>query len=98
MAAPADNAAAQRASEFFTRARDIIFAHDMERFTFVNAAIEALTGYTPAEIIGTSVRDVLTSQSHGYARQMLDREVDQGDVTTTYVVDIIAKDGTRVPV
>jgi PAS domain S-box-containing protein len=85
----------ERYRELFENARDAIYVHDLEgNYIRVNRATETLTGYKREEIVGHNfIEFVSTTQvREGFGAKL----AEQGE--TTYEVDVIAKDGHRVPV
>jgi len=94
------DAAARRLSEerhraLVEHANDIVATLDLDlRFTSVNPAIKRILGFTPAKVIGRSLRkQVPPEQLHTYA-EMLHRKL-EGEPSTQYEVEILTKDGTR---
>src|SRR5215510_269610 len=92
--------AARRLSEerhrvLVEQANDIVATLDLDlRFTSVNPAIKRILGFTPAKVIGRSLRkQVPPEQLHTYA-EMLHRKL-EGEPSTQYEVEILTKDGTR---
>ena len=66
------------------------------RFTSLNLAGEAITGYTRAEALGLTVAQVVAAE---YLEQIHERLRDQlaGKATPPFEAEIIAKDGRRIP-
>lgn len=82
-----------RYRELFDSANDIIYTQDLdEKFTSINAAVQAVTGYTPEEIIGNDLSHLVAPGSVDKARQMTRKKLAEGG-STNYELEIIRKDG-----
>jgi PAS domain S-box-containing protein len=88
----------ERYRELFENARDAIYVHDLEgRYISVNHAAEALSGYTRDEILGRHFAEFVAQEHIGQVRACLLAKL-ESEGETTYEVEVIAKDGRRVPV
>ncbi|HSE33498.1 MAG TPA: PAS domain S-box protein [Pyrinomonadaceae bacterium] len=61
-----------------------------------NNAAERLTGYSSDEIAGLNLRQVVAPEYITHSTNMLRRKLDQ-QKATSYELEIIAKNGTRIP-
>jgi PAS domain S-box-containing protein len=88
----------ERYRELFENARDAIYVHDLEgRYISINHAAEQLSGYTREEIIGHTFSEFISTEHLKSVRDnFCGKLAKRGE--TTYEVDVIAKDGRRVPV
>lgn len=88
----------ERYRSLFERATDAIFTIDLEgNFTSVNAAAERLSGYPRAEALQKNITDVLGPDHLETARAMMAGKL-SGQEATTYELELVRKDGRRVPV
>jgi diguanylate cyclase (GGDEF)-like protein/PAS domain S-box-containing protein len=86
----------QQYRDLFENANDLIYTHDLNGcFTSLNRAGERITGYSRAEALKMKIGDVVAPESIADAHAMTQRKLSE-DVSTTYEVDILAKDGRRV--
>ena len=88
----------ERYRELFENARDAIYVHDLKgTYIRINRAAERLSGYTRDELIGHNLMEFVASDHVQHVRERLCKKLaKKGE--TTYEVDIIVKDGRRVPV
>ena len=88
----------ERYRELFENARDAIYVHDLEgNYIKINRAAEELSGYTREEIVGHNFTEFIAPDHIRYVRDSFCAKLaTKGE--TTYEVDVIAKDGRRVPV
>ncbi|HEU4510721.1 MAG TPA: PAS domain S-box protein [Pyrinomonadaceae bacterium] len=88
----------ERYRELFENARDAIFVHDLEgNYTSVNRAAEQLSGYTREEIIGHKVTEFVADDHMRHMDKRFCTKVAQAG-ENTYEVEVLAKDGRRIPV
>jgi PAS domain S-box-containing protein len=88
----------ERYRELFENARDAIYVHDLDgHYISVNRAAEELSGYSREEILGRHFTEFVSPEHLGQVRNCFLSKL-QKDGETTYQVDVIAKDGRRVPV
>src|SRR5688572_10746822 len=88
----------ERYRELFENARDAIYVHDLDgHYTSVNRAAETLSGYTRDEILGRHFTSFVAKEHIGHASNCLLAKLEK-EGETTYEVEVIAKDGRRVPV
>ncbi len=87
-----------RYRELFENARDAIYVHDLDgNYISINRAAERLSGYRRDEIIGHNFREFVAPEYIRHVRERFCAKLaKKGE--TTYEVDVIAKDGRRVPV
>ncbi|HEU4874598.1 MAG TPA: PAS domain S-box protein [Pyrinomonadaceae bacterium] len=88
----------ERYRELFENARDAIYVHDLEgNYIRVNRATETLTGYERDEIVGHNFVEFVAAEHIRYVHKSFYAKLaKQGE--TAFEVDVIAKDGRRVPV
>jgi len=88
----------ERYRELFENARDAIYVHDLDgNYLSVNRAAEDLSGYSRQEILGRHFSEFVAPEHLGLVQNCLVSKLErQGE--TTYQIDVIAKDGRRVPV
>lgn len=88
----------ERYRELFENARDAMYVHDLEgTYTSINHAAEKLSGYTRDEIVGHNFSEFVAAEHIRRVRERFcNKLAKRGE--TTYEVEIIAKDGRRVPV
>lgn len=100
-----------RYRELFENANDIIYIHDLQgRFLSVNGAAERISGYTRQEALRMNLAQVLTPESLALVQHEMQKTLEQvaqdPDSAASGVghrpgtrleVEIIAKDGRRVP-
>jgi PAS domain S-box-containing protein len=87
----------ERYRELFENANDLIYTHDLQgNFTSLNKTGERITGYTRDEAITMNISQVVVPEELEKARQMIARKQD-AETATVYELDIISKDGRRVP-
>jgi PAS domain S-box-containing protein len=83
----------ERYRELVENANDIVFTLDLEgNVTSVNKAVESITGYSQAELLGMNMSEFLTPGSTETAHHMTERKL-AGEERTSYEVDVRAKDG-----
>jgi PAS domain S-box-containing protein len=84
--------------DLFENSTDAIYTLDLDyRITSWNRAAEALTGFTRDEILTKKICDLLPPESLGQAKEMADLKL-QGQASTTFEIELVAKDGRRLPV
>ena len=88
----------ERYRELFENAKDAIYVHDLEgTYLKINRAAEELSGYTREEIVGHNYTEFVAPEHINFVRKSFCAKLaEQGE--TSYEVDVIAKDGRRVPV
>jgi PAS domain S-box-containing protein len=88
----------ERYRELFENAKDAIYVQDLRgNYLSVNHAAEKLSGYTREEIVGRNFIDFIAEEHVAYVRECFcGRLMQKGE--TSYEMDVIAKDGRRVPV
>jgi len=88
----------ERYRELFENAKDAIYVQDlMGIYTSVNRAAEKLSGYDRNEVIGKHFEQFVAPEylplvRTNFAKKLVDKE------QTAYEIEVIAKDGRRVPV
>ena len=88
----------RRFVDLFESSSDAIYTHDLDyKITSWNRAAELLTGYTRDEILTKKISHLLTPESFERAAEMTKLKL-QGQASTTYEIDLLAKDGRRIPV
>jgi PAS domain S-box-containing protein len=86
-----------RDQELAERAGDVTYAYDLDgNFTFLNEEGERLSGYSCEEARHMNVAELLDPEVAEQIQQQLLRGANER-VGKVYEVDIIAKDGRRVP-
>ena len=87
----------ERYRDLFENANDLIYTHDLDgNFTSLNRAGEFITGYSREEALKMNIADIVAPEYLDGARTMTTRKM-ESDRSTTYELEIIAKDGRRVP-
>jgi PAS domain S-box-containing protein len=88
-----------RYRDLFENANDIIYTHDLEgRITSVNRRAEKIFGYTREEVLGRSAAEWVPPEYHQTMQEALRRKLAGEATPTVYELEIICKDGRRVPV
>jgi PAS domain S-box-containing protein len=88
----------ERYRELFENAKDAIYVHDLSgRYVSVNRAAERLTGYSCAEILGKHFWDFVATDDKKQVRKNLCKKLKETG-ETNYEVEIINREGARVPV
>jgi two-component system cell cycle sensor histidine kinase/response regulator CckA len=83
--------------ELFENANDIIYTHDLAgRLTSLNKAGELLIGYSREETLGMNVSGIVAEEYKTLLREMTERKIG-GEAKTTYEVEIVTKQGVRIP-
>ena len=78
-------------------ANTVVYSYDLSgNLTFLNHEGELLSGYSREEACAMNIADVIDSESAGRIHQQILRDAEQR-VGTVYEVDVIAKDGRRIP-
>src|SRR5882672_4747648 len=76
---------------------DVTYAHDLNgNLTFLNEEGERLSGYSRAEACRMNIAELRDPEIAGQIHQEILRNA-QECVGTVYEIDVIAKDGRRVP-
>ena len=81
--------------------RDVIWTLNMNHeFTYVNPAIEQLTGYTPQDFIGTHLSKHTTESTFKKLSEVIEHEISRGPDHPGIILEteMLRKDGSLVPV
>ncbi|HEU4834621.1 MAG TPA: PAS domain S-box protein [Pyrinomonadaceae bacterium] len=88
----------ERYRELFENAKDAIYVHDLEgTYLSINRAAEKLSGYSRGEIIGHNFKEFVAPEHVRYVRDSFWKKLAQ-EGETTYEIDVIKRDGRRVPI
>jgi len=88
----------ERYRDLVENAHDIIYTHDLDgNYLSINAAAERITGYTRDEALRMNITQTVPSEYLETVHRMIARKL-AGGRTTAYELEIIAKDGGRIPV
>ncbi len=91
-------ASEERYRELFESARDAVYVHDLTGvYISVNRAAEILSGYSRDQIIGRHFSKFLAAEQRRAVIQHLEQRLRQPG-GTSYEVEVIARDGRRIPV
>lgn len=92
-------ASERRYRELFENANDVVYTADLTgTFTSFNHAAEELTGYRREEAGKKTFEDVVAPEYLPIVRENLERKLSGEAERTRYEVEIVRKDGRRVPV
>ncbi|MCA1566760.1 MAG: PAS domain S-box protein [Acidobacteria bacterium] len=88
----------ERYRELVDNANDIIYTTDMEgRYTSLNRAGERISGYTRDEMLGRRWKEMVAPEHVALASEMLLRKLAGRESVTFYELEIIARNGQRIP-
>ncbi len=88
----------ERYRELVENAIDIIYTQDLEgNYTSINKAGERITGFTREESLARNLRQAVAPEYRNKAKEMTAAKL-AGLERTAYELEIIAKNGDRVPV
>jgi two-component system, sensor histidine kinase and response regulator len=88
----------ERYRDLFDNAQDAIYVHDLNGvYLSANRAAENLVGYTRDEILGKNIIDFMAPEHAEQIRTNLQLKIN-GKGLTSYEIEVIGKDGRRVPV
>jgi diguanylate cyclase (GGDEF)-like protein/PAS domain S-box-containing protein len=88
----------ERYRELFENANDLVYTHDLDgRITSVNLAGEKVSGYSRQELLGKPIQQLLRPEQTDQAREALERKLRGEASSTFYEVEMVAKDGRKVP-
>ncbi len=88
----------ERYRELIDNANDVIYTLDLEgRYTSLNRAGERATGYTAEEVRALTWEQVVAPEHRALTHEMLARKLNGQATRTFYEVEIVARDGHRVP-
>jgi PAS domain S-box-containing protein len=88
----------ERYRDLFENAQDAIYVHDLKgTYISANRAAEKLCGYPRDEIVGKNVIEFMAPEHVERIRANLGKKLNGGGMTT-YEIEMLAKDGRRVPV
>ncbi len=80
-------------------AQDIIVVHDLDgHVQYANPRIFEVMGYGPEEISGLKVQDLIAPELEDTWRERLQRRVAGDQSQFIYTLELVARDGRRVPV
>jgi PAS domain S-box-containing protein len=83
--------------ELFENANDMVYTTDLAgNLTSLNKAGELTCGYTRAEAMSMNIAQVVAPEYRELARRMLAQKL-TGGRPATYELEVIAKDGRRIP-
>jgi two-component system, sensor histidine kinase and response regulator len=83
--------------ELFENANDIIYTTDLQgNITSINRATERLTGYNREDVLGVNVSNLFAKEYREVVGQILKQKL-QDKAPTTYFVEIMARNGHRIP-
>ena len=83
--------------DHFPGGNKIVYAHDLGgNFTFLNHAGEKISGYSCEELCRMNIAELVPAEIAEHFREQIISSVTQR-VGTVYEIDLIAKDGHRVP-
>src|SRR5882762_8910020 len=83
--------------ESLRRASDVTYAHDLSgNFTFLSEEGERILGYSRAEACRMNIAEVLDPAIAGQVGKQIIHDARER-VGTVYEIDIIARDGRRIP-
>ncbi len=86
----------ERYRDLFENATDIVYTHDLEgNITSFNRAAERSTDYSRDEALKMNMDQLVAPEYHDLAHRMTEQKLSTGG-TTTYELEVIAKDGRRV--
>jgi PAS domain S-box-containing protein len=90
---------AERYHQLIDNVNDAVYTVDLKtgKFTTVNKAGERLTGYPLKDLLNMSFLDVIAPDSISLVRKKISQKVKK-DVSTIYEIEIIRKDGSKLPV
>jgi diguanylate cyclase (GGDEF)-like protein/PAS domain S-box-containing protein len=88
----------ERYRELFENANDIVYTHDLDgRITSMNIAGERASGYSRDELLGRVIHDIVAPEHVERARDAMRRKMNGAAPTTFYELELMAKDGRRIP-
>lgn len=83
--------------DLFQGTNEIVYAHDLGgNFTFLNDVGERISGYSREEACRMNIAEVVPAEIAEHVREQIARNVTRR-VGTVYEIDLVAKDGRRVP-
>ena len=88
----------ERYRDLFENANDVIYTLDLAgRITSTNRRAEQTFGYTRAECVGKNATALIPPEYHEQMRQALRRKLAGETAPTVYELEVLRKDGRRVP-
>ncbi|MFS8085778.1 MAG: PAS domain S-box protein [Acidobacteriota bacterium] len=95
MKSPTDHE--QDCGHLFQGANKIVYAHDLAgNFTFMNPVGEKVSGYSCEEVCRMNIAELVPAEIAEHVREQVMRNITRR-VGTVYEIDLLAKDGRRVP-
>jgi diguanylate cyclase (GGDEF)-like protein/PAS domain S-box-containing protein len=91
--------AEERYRALFENANDLVFTLDREgHFISLNRAVEHATGYGRDELLALNIAEIIAAEYLPAARAQLRRKLQGQAEATVYELELVAKDGRRLPV
>ncbi len=88
-----------RYRDMVENASDMIYVHDLRgTILSVNAAVERLTGYTRAELIGKNAARFVAPEALPLVRAAFNLKIGELHHVKPFEIEIVCKDGARLPV